>query len=128
MNVKLVPAMIAFAVGSAVTIAGPAVAGGSHAPTTVTIKAENGDLSGRVKSTRPMVCAQGRKVIVYKQVGSQQDPSVDERVGTDTAGLNGDRYEWSTGNSGTFGKVYALVRRTPDCKADRSDTIRSRQP
>lgn len=126
MNVKLVPAAIVLAVGSAVTLTGPALAGGGLAPTTVTIKAQNGELSGQVKSTRPLVCADERKVIVYKQVGSEQDPSVDDRVGSDTASLNGDRYQWNTGTSGTFGKVYALVRRTPDCKADSSETIRSR--
>ena len=128
MKITLVPVAIALAVGAAATLAGPAVARGTLAPTTVTIKAENGDLSGLVKSTRPRVCANERKVIVFKQKGTEQDPSVDDRVGSDTASLNGDRYEWSTGNSGTFGKVYSLVRRTPDCKADRSETIRSRRP
>jgi hypothetical protein len=98
---------------------------GTLAPTTVTIKAQNGDFSGVVKSTRPLVCANGRNVIVFKQVGPQQNPRVDVRVGSDTASLNGDRYEWSTGNSGVFGKVYSLVRRTPDCRPDTSKTVRS---
>ncbi len=133
MKIKLVPAAIALVVGGAVilagdvaTLAGPSPARGTLAPTTVTIKAEGGELSGRVKSTRPLVCADERKVVVFKQVGDAQDPSVDDRVGSDTASLNGDRYEWNTGTSGTFGKVYALVRRTSDCAADRSPTIRSR--
>lgn len=126
MHAKHTAAVIALAVCCVIAIAGSAGARGTLAPTTVTIKAQDGDISGRLKSTRPLVCADERKVIVFKQMGATQDPSVDDRVGTDTASLNGDHYEWDTGNSGTFGKVYALVRRTPDCKADTSETIRSR--
>lgn len=125
MKSRLIVGAIALAVGATVAPTGSAVAG-TLASSTVTIKAQNGDFSGVVKSSRPRSCARNRKVIVFKQMGMNQDPSVDERVASDTASRNGDRFQWSTGNTGVFGKVYALVRRTPDCKADRSKTIRSR--
>ena len=54
-----------------------------------------------------------------------EDPRNDERVASDLAGLSGDRYEWNTGNTGRFGKFYARAGKTPDCKADSSDTVRS---
>ena len=124
MNTKRGVALVALSLCGAVALSVPAGAG-TRAPTKVTIRAQNGDLSGQVKSTRPRRCAEGRTVIVFKQLGPQQDPRNDERVGSDTASLNGNRYEWSTGNSGTFGKVYSLVRRTPTCAADTSKTVRS---
>jgi hypothetical protein len=105
----------------------PATAAGGGAPTKVTIKTENGDFWGRVVSPRPLKCADERKVTVFRQVGSEQDPRVDERIASDTASLNGDVYEWNTGNTGQFGKFYARVKRTPDCQADTSPTVRSRR-
>jgi hypothetical protein len=106
-------------------LAGGVAGAGTLATSTVTIKAENGDFSGVLKSSRPRVCARDRKVIVFKQLGQEQDPSVDDKVASDTASRSGDRYEWSTGNTGVFGKVYSLVRRTPECKPDASKTVRS---
>lgn len=98
------------------------------ADSTVTIKAQNGDFSGTISSPRPLRCAQDRKVVVFKQAGANQDPSQDHRVASDTASLSGDRYEWSTGNTGVYGKVYARVARTQHCKADTSRTVRSVRP
>lgn len=99
--------------------------GGSLIDTTVTLRIENGDFSGQVKSPRPRVCAAGRKVVVFKQVGRNQNPSNDRRVASDTASRNGDRYEWNTGNTGLSGKFYARVARTDECKGDTSETKRS---
>jgi hypothetical protein len=109
------------------TVAGFASAG-TLADSTVTIKAQSGDFSGTISSSRPMRCAQDRKVVVFKQAGANQDPSQDDRVASDTASLSGDRYEWSTGNTGVYGKVYARVGRTEHCKADTSRTVRSVRP
>ena len=39
------------------------------ADTAVTIRAKGTDLSGRVKSPKPLNCADSRKVIVFKQKG-----------------------------------------------------------
>lgn len=130
MKPKLLPTVIATAVLGVVSVAGTVTAGaGQRAETTVTIRTENGDFWGYVSSPRPRKCADERKVVLFKQVGSEQDPSVDERVASDTASLNGgDRAEWNTGNTGVFGKFYARVGRTEDCKGDTSKTIRSRRP
>ena len=62
---------------------------------------------------------------MFKQIGAVQNPSVDTRVGSDTASLQGGRYRWSIGNAGVFGKVYARVVQTLLCKGDTSPTIRS---
>jgi len=127
---KLLPTVIATAVIGVVSVAGTVTAGaGQRAETTVTIRTENGDFWGFVSSPRPRKCADERKVVLFKQVGSEQDPSVDERVASDTASLNGgDRAEWNTGNTGMFGKFYARVGRTEDCQGDTSNTVRSRRP
>ena len=101
---------------------------GALADTTVTIRTENGDFWGFVSSPRPLRCADGRKVVLFKQTGPEQDPRADERVASDTASLNGDRYEWNTGNTGMFGRFYARVARTDTCRGDTSNTIRSVRP
>jgi hypothetical protein len=121
---KLLPIVAALAVVGAMLLAGMASAG-TAAPTTLTIKAKSGDFSGTIDSTRPLKCAKDRNVIVYKQKGKEQDLSVDKKVASDTAGLSGDHYEWSTGNTGLSGKFYAHVKRTPDCKAASSRTVKT---
>jgi hypothetical protein len=121
---KLLPIVLGVAVLGAVSFSGMASAG-TAAVTTLTIKAQSGDLSGTIDSPRPMKCARNRNVIVYKQKGKNQDVSEDRKVASDTAGLNGDRYEWSIGNSGLSGKFYAHVKRTPDCKAASSRTVKT---
>ena len=111
----------------AVTVAAGLTAGAGaavDADTTVTIKAEGTDLSGRVKSPKPLKCADGRKVIVFKQKGTRGGGD-DVKFATDTASLEGDVYRWNTGNTGTEGRFYAKVRRIEGCKADTSKTIRA---
>jgi hypothetical protein len=126
---KLASAVVAVVFG-AVSVAGTVSAGAGTEPaeTTVTIRTENGDFWGYVTSPRPRRCAEGRKIVLFKQVGAEQDPRVDERIASDTASLNGDRYEWNTGNTGRFGKFYARAGKTEDCKGDTSKTIRSVRP
>jgi len=102
-----------------------AATAGTLADTTVTIKAEGTDLSGTISSPRPRRCAKDRKVVVFKQAGSEQDPSVDEKIASDTASRSGDVYRWSTGNTGMTGKFYARAARTADCKPDTSRTVRA---
>jgi len=118
------PGAVGLAIVTAVVVAGTAGAG-TRATTTVTIKTQNGDFWGYVDSPRPLKCADGRKIVLFKQVGAEQDPSVDQKVANDTASLNGDRYMWSTGNTGQSGKFYARAGRTINCKADTSPTVRS---
>jgi hypothetical protein len=84
----------------------------------------NGDYYGYVKSSDEDHCAYERKVKVFKQLGSGQDPKHDLKIGTDYADYNGDKYEWSIGNSGyKHGKFYAKVGKTDYCKGDYSKTI-----
>jgi len=95
-----------------------------RAKTTVTIEAQGTDLSGTVRSPKPRQCANNRKVIVIKQQGARGGGD-DTRFATDTASLEGGVYRWSTGTTGTPGRFYAKVRRTPNCAADTSPTIRA---
>ena len=115
-------AVVAIGAGSAIpTIA----AAGAPAPTKVTIVPENDGFYGFVKSAKENKCANGRKVILLKQLGSDQSPHTDQKIGTDIAQANGDGYMWSTGNSGHMkGKFYARVKRTPDCLADTSKSVK----
>ena len=118
---------VVLALAAVMTLGGFANAG-TLADSTVTIKAQSGDFSGTISSSRPMRCTQDRKVVVFKQAVVNQDPSQDERVASDTASLSGDRYEWSTGNTGVYGRVCARVGRAEHCKADTSRTVRSVRP
>lgn len=93
------------------------------ASVTVTITAENTDMSGVVKSSNPALCAADRKVVVWKQKG-ERGGGDDTRFASDTTDLQNGKYVWSTGNTGTAGRFYAKVGSTPGCKADSSPTIR----
>ncbi len=113
----LVAAALAVGLGTSTAHATPAVA---RTATTVTIKAQGVDLSGRVKSA-DQGCITDRLVIVIKQKGKRGGGD-DKRFATDTAGADG---SWSTGNTGTAGRFYSKVKATADCKRDTSPTIRA---
>lgn len=103
-------------------VAGAQAAGKSD--TKVSIKGDNGDYYGYVKSSDADNCANGRLVKVFKQKGSDQDPKHDLKIGTDTAQPNGTKYMWAIGNSGyKHGKFYAKVGKTDMCKGATSKTI-----
>jgi hypothetical protein len=106
--------------------AAPAVGEAAPAETTVTIKAEGTDLSGKVISPRPLRCAQDRKVILMKQIGTRGGGD-DINFASDTAGLQGDVYTWSTGTTGTPGRFYAKVKPIQGCKGDTSPTVRAQR-
>lgn len=124
MNRKLFSAMTAIAVcGAVVAFTGSA---GARAPakTTVTIRAESGGFFGYVYSPKPHKCANNRLVKLYRQKGSKQSPSTDVRINSDIAQANGDRYMWSTGNTGfSPGKFYARAGKISGCQADSSKSI-----
>ncbi len=90
------------------------------ARSTVTIEADGTDLFGEVDSPRDR-CESNRKVIVIKQVGARGGGN-DVRFASDTTDDDGD---WNTGNTGTEGKFYAKIKKTAQCKADLSPTIRA---
>ena len=124
MRAKPLIAAIGLTVFGLVSVAGTASAG-TPADTRVTIKTQNGDFWGAVFTSRPLRCARDRKIVVFHQLGAEQNPATDDRIASDLASLSGDRYEWNTGNTGRFGKFYARAGKTPDCKADSSETVRS---
>ena len=115
----------ALAIGaSAAMLAGaPGATAAAPAGATVTIQAEGVDLSGTVKSKRA-ACMDERKVIVFKQVGKRGGGN-DVKFATDTTELDNGVGEWSTGNTGTEGRFYAKVRKTAECAAAASPTIKA---
>lgn len=118
--------IITLAAISTVALTGMAQTGTASAParTKVTIQGQNGDFSGTVKSSKLHRCADQREITVYKQKGSHQHPSHDQRIGSDLSELHGNKGVWSTGNSGyKSGKFYARAAAKPGCKAGSSRTI-----
>jgi hypothetical protein len=114
--------LAAAAVAAAVLVPGVAGAGGS-ARTTVTIQGPQGDFRGTIRS-ESQSCLGDRRVTVFMQVGDAQQPSVDERIASDTSDQHGNRGHWSVGNTGQRdGFFYAKVARAPGCRGDRSPTI-----
>ena len=71
---KLIAAVLAVTVCGALVFAGIAVASGAN--TKVTIQAQQGGFFGYVhtKKSASEKCENGRKVILYKQKGSEQKP------------------------------------------------------
>ena len=124
---KILRLAIALAVFGSVFLTGMSSAG-TRAETKVTIRRQGTEPFGTVQSPRPGRCADGRRVVVYKQLGPDQDPQNDQRVGSDTAELQGDVAEWNIGQPGVYGRMYARAPRTPDCRADSSRTIRIPRP
>lgn len=116
---------LALGAGSLAPLAAPAEAA-APAAVTVTIKAEGVELSGEVKSSK-LVCKDGRTVTVYKQKGARGGGD-DVRLASDTSGLQGGKYVWSTGNTGVEGRFYAVVKKTAQCKRAVSATIRAVRP
>ena len=121
---KIRTALLTLAVAlTALAVVASAEAAGM-AETKVNILGHEGDYYGYVKSSDEANCASERKVKVFKQLGSVQDPKHDLKIGTDYAEPNGDRYMWSIGNSGyKHGHFYAKVGKTDYCKGDYSKTI-----
>jgi hypothetical protein len=121
---KLILALVAVTVCGVVAFAGIAAASG--AKTKVTIQAQQGGFFGYVHTKRSASekCENGRKVILYKQKGSDQRPSQDSKIGTDIAQPNGPDSMWSI-NTNKSGKFYAKAPKKPGCAAGFSDTVHS---
>lgn len=125
---KVLAALVMLAALTALTMAAAAgpVEAAQKAKTTLTIKAEGVDLSGTVKSSN-RDCLGERNIKLYKQKGSQQNPSADSQIGTDTSERQGKIGVWSTGNTGISGKFYVRTGSTPECTAATSETIVARR-
>jgi hypothetical protein len=92
-------------------------------PTEVTIKGQEGEYFGYVKSS-DSDCESDRKVNVYKMVGSLPDRQADKKIGSDISAPNGPDGMYNIGNSGyKKGKFYAHAPKTTDCKGDMSPVI-----
>jgi hypothetical protein len=108
---------------TAVAVAVTALAGVANAAprSTVSIEGGNIDFWGHVQSSDPY-CEQERKVKLFMQLGSYQDPKNDLRIGTDFTDLAG---LWALGNQGyRYGAFYAKAARVRGyCRAATSQTI-----
>ena len=118
---RLLAASLSLAAGGAVLVATPAAF--ALAENQVTIKAEGTDLSGTITSSNN-ACKDGRKVVVFKQVGTRGGGD-DQKFASDVSELSGGVGVWSTGNTGTEGRFYARIRKTDTCKADSSPTVKA---
>lgn len=128
--IKKTPLMLLLAAGaclafSAFSGAGALAAkgGSSSAATTVTIEPWPGGVLGEVVSPDSARCADGRRVVVYRQRGEQRDPAGDERVGADTAaaGLGGS-FGWTVELDGN-GPYYAQVKPRKGCREALSPVV-----
>jgi len=121
---KLIAGVLAVTVCGALVFAGIAVASGAN--TRVTIQAQQGGFFGFVHTRKSASekCENGRKVILYKQKGSDQKPSQDTKIGTYIAQPNGPDSQWSI-NTNKSGKFYAKAPKKPGCAAGFSDTVHS---
>lgn len=125
-KLKTIMAMAAISLTGAVATTGTAAAA-QLSPTEVTIEGTGGDYFGYVKSSDEANCESGRKVTVFKMLGSSPNRSVDQKIGSDTASPNGPDAMWSIGNSGyKKGKFYARVGKTPLCAGDISPVIKGK--
>jgi hypothetical protein len=108
----------------ALAVAGIALAAAAN--TKVTIEAQQGGFFGYVhtKKSASEKCENGRKVVLYKQKGSEQKPRQDTKIGTDIAQPNGPDSMWSI-NTNKSGKFYAKAPKKPGCAAGFSDTVHS---
>ena len=119
---KLSAGLVAGVLCAALALTGTAMARG--ADTAVTIRGQEGDYHGKVLSERSK-CEVGRKVVVYKQTGRKQKPSVDQKIGSDTSERSGNVGVWEIGNSGfKHGKFYAKAAHSRGCNVAYSKTIK----
>jgi hypothetical protein len=122
MNRRLTLAVAGAITAGALVLSGVAVAGGAAA-TRVTIRGPQGDFQGKIFSASDS-CLGERRVTVFMMHSEEPTPSADMRIASDTSEQNGNRGEWSVGNTGfRDGVFYAKVARSPGCKGDLSPTI-----
>lgn len=122
-STRTLAASLGLATAAAVLVSAPSTQAMDRATTTVTIQAENTDLSGTVLSKR-RACKDGRKVLLVKQKGAKGGDD-DKVISSDTTELQDGVGVWSTGNTGIEGRFYAKVKRTALCKGATSPTVRA---
>lgn len=116
-------AVLAITIGGLGATAGVANAA-DRTPTQVTIKGDDGDFYGYVKSEDAANCADERQVTLFRMTGESPNPKLDDKIVTDTASENGGKYMWSAGNTGyKTGEFYARVKKTDECGGDFSKVV-----
>lgn len=106
---------------TALLIAGAAWA--AAAATRVTIKGPDHVYGSIFSSSKS--CLANRKVIVFKQKGSTQNPEVDTNENQTFSFKEGSHGGWDMGNPGFgHGKFYAEATKTKGCKAGFSKTVK----
>ena len=128
MKARATAAMLATA-AALVPLGSMGATGATAAPaakTQLTIKTQNGDFSGTLKSKKKK-CMKDREVTVYRMVGSKKKPSVDEAVASDTSSLQNGKGRWETGNTGLRDgkRYYAYTPKKSGCKAATSKAVRT---
>jgi hypothetical protein len=114
---------VALGVCTGLVLAGVASAGDPPFPTEVTIREQNGDFHGKVKSPQGgQECIEDRKLTVFKK---QDGP--DRKINSDTTDTAGN---WDTGNTHVGkGKYYAkakavlLMTNEVFCEKGKSETV-----
>jgi hypothetical protein len=99
----------------------------NRAKTKVTIQAQTGGFFGNVKSKRDS-CESDRKVVLYKRrKGKKRNRRKDRKIGSDIAQPNGPDGMWSI-NTDRQGRFYAYAKRTKQCKAAYSRSVKAEPP
>ena len=94
----------------------------AQSATTVTIVGPD-SVYGYVHSAN-VKCLGGRKVKIYKQKGSAQNPANDKLMDSTTSTREGKKGMWDIGNPGfPHGRYYAEVTSTMSCKRAFSKTV-----
>ncbi|MEZ5186215.1 MAG: hypothetical protein R2720_10755 [Candidatus Nanopelagicales bacterium] len=106
----------------------PAANAAKPAKTKVVILPESRSFYGYVKS-RKLRCKDGRKIVLFQQLGSSPQPRTDQRVASDIAQANNDGYQWNMGNPGLEpgNHYYARATKVPGCKAANSVTMTAQE-
>ena len=120
--------VIAAVTVTALTGFAPAANAAKPAKTKVVIMPESRSFFGYVKS-RQLSCKDGRKVVLFEQLGATQDPRNDTRIASDIAQANNDGYQWNMGNPGLEPGMlyYARATRIPGCKPANSVTMAAQE-
>jgi hypothetical protein len=92
------------------------------ATTKVTIDTWAAGFLGVVGSSDPGRCAEGRRIVVFRQQGPKPDPGQDQRVGSDRASADPGGYRWTV-EADHSGDFYAQATPKRGCGATLSATI-----
>ncbi len=121
---------IAIAALTVTALAGyaPAATAAKPAKTKVVMQPESRSFFGYVKS-RKLSCKNGRKVVLFQQVGASQNPRNDIRIVSDIAQANSDGYQWNMGSPGLEPGLlyYARATRSPGCLPANSETMAAQE-